>query len=70
MTVYTSTGSEITMSFVMIITNKKRLKFIALSYHLFHKSHQADNYTMNQKILNETISSKVTFCEKGLNQNE
>lgn len=64
-------GLEDTELSARLINNgifKKRLKFIALSYHLFHKSHQADNYTTNQKILNETISSKVTFCDKGLNQ--
>tara|TARA_B100001250_G_scaffold397141_1_gene403937 strand:- start:69 stop:851 length:783 start_codon:yes stop_codon:yes gene_type:complete len=64
-------GLEDTELSARLINNgifKKRLKFIALSYHLFHKSHQADNYTTNQKILRDTISSKVTFCDKGLNQ--
>lgn len=46
---------------------KKRLKFIALTYHMYHKINKQGNYGINSSILSNTINQKIKFCKNGVN---
>tara|TARA_B100001250_G_C19802424_1_gene791713 strand:- start:2090 stop:2872 length:783 start_codon:yes stop_codon:yes gene_type:complete len=45
---------------------KKRLKFIGLTYHLYHPININANSIINKKILNHTLNKKVKCCKNGL----
>ena len=45
---------------------KKRLKFIALTYHLYHEVQKKSNCIINRKILDSTLMNKLKFCNNGL----
>ena len=45
---------------------KKRLKFVALSYHLYHEINKQQNYGVNYSILSDTINKKNKFCKNGI----
>ena len=42
---------------------KKRLKFVALSYHLYHEINKQQNYGVNYSILSDTINKKINFVK-------
>jgi len=48
---------------------KKRLKFIAITYHLDHPTQNKDGFNVNKAILNDVINLKIKKCLKGLNEN-
>ena len=47
---------------------KKKLKFSALTYHIFHKENDRSHLKENDKLLNDAIKNKKMVAEKGLNQ--
>ena len=47
---------------------KRMLKPGALSFHIYHKDHQAFFSKENQELLNQTISNKLSFCETGISK--
>ena len=47
---------------------KYKLKFKAICYHLHHHISSREELNINNTILNETISTKKTRCNKGINQ--
>lgn len=46
----------------------KRLKFVALAYHIYHKEQSKSHIEINNEIERQTIEKKLTFIEKGINQ--
>lgn len=44
---------------------KKKLKFMAICFHLYHNIYARDRNEINTKLLNDVIKSKITFCENG-----
>ena len=64
-------GLEDTELSARLINNnifKYRLKFIALTYHLFHQISERSSYGINKDILDEVINRKIKFCENGISQ--
>ena len=63
-------GFEDTELSARLINNsifKTRLKFLALTYHLFHSvKNKAAADDLNIKILNHTIKKNLKYCENGL----
>ena len=47
---------------------KKKLKFKALTYHIFHKENDRSRLKKNDEMLQEAIDNKKMRAEKGLNQ--
>ena len=47
---------------------KKKLKFSALTYHIFHKENDRSHLKENDKLLSDAIKNKKMVAEKGLNQ--
>ena len=47
---------------------KKKLKFSALTYHIFHKENDRSHLKENDKLLSDAIKNKKMIAEKGLNQ--
>ena len=46
---------------------KNRLKFTALTYHLYHTINKNPNCIINRKILDSTLINKLKLCQNGLN---
>lgn len=46
----------------------KRLKNVAIAYHIHHKEQDKSHIELNHIIEKETTEKKITFIEKGLNQ--
>ncbi|MBL4674906.1 MAG: glycosyltransferase family 2 protein [Mucilaginibacter sp.] len=44
---------------------KKRVKMVAISYHLFHKQTSRANYFPNEVIYRRTVDEKLTYCDSG-----
>lgn len=66
---YTGWGkedSDIVYRLIESGKKKRKLKFAAVQYHLFHKSNDRSSLLKNDHILNETISSKRTHARVGL----
>ena len=47
---------------------KIRLKFKALTYHIFHKENDRSKLSENDEILSNVIKNRKIKAEKGLNQ--
>jgi glycosyltransferase involved in cell wall biosynthesis len=46
----------------------RRLKFAGLAYHIYHKDQSKSHIEINNEIERQTVSQKLTFIEKGVNQ--
>ena len=46
----------------------KRLKNVAIAYHIYHKEQDKSHIEVNHIIEKETTEKKITFIEKGINQ--
>ncbi|WP_333808221.1 glycosyltransferase family 2 protein [Flavobacterium sp.] len=46
----------------------KRLKNVAIAYHIYHKEQDKSHIEINHIIEKETTEKKITFIEKGINQ--
>ena len=46
----------------------KRLKNVAIAYHIYHKEQDKSHIEVNYIIEKETTEKKITFIEKGINQ--
>lgn len=44
----------------------RKIKFQAITYHLWHKTQNREQLSKNKKILDKTISEKTVKCTKGL----
>lgn len=47
---------------------KRFMKFGGLGFHIYHKENSKSRLTRNREILHATISTRATFCEKGIEQ--
>jgi glycosyltransferase involved in cell wall biosynthesis len=47
---------------------KKRLKMAAISYHMFHKIHDRENFFPNELIYRKTIAEKSIYCKSGYHE--
>ena len=62
-------GFEDTELSARLINNnisKTRLKFLALTYHLYHPVNKKVNSQFNKQILDHSINSKIKFCKNGI----
>lgn len=46
----------------------KRLRYIGIVFHIFHKINSKQNFELNDKIQNETIEKKTIRISRGINQ--
>lgn len=44
------------------------LKFAGVGYHLYHNENSRQSLSENDKILQNTIDNKLTYCENGINK--
>ncbi|MFD0763433.1 glycosyltransferase family 2 protein [Mucilaginibacter lutimaris] len=44
---------------------KKRVKMVAIMYHLFHKQTSRSSYFSNEVIYRRTVAEKLTYCDSG-----
>ena len=49
---------------------RKNIKFSAIAYHLYHKEKSKLTVSINDKHLFQTVSSKISWCNKGLIKSE
>ncbi len=45
----------------------KKIKFQAITYHLWHEIQCREQVSRNQKLLDRTVTEKLCWCDKGLN---
>lgn len=62
--------SEIAVRLFNMGKNKKKLKFKALSYHIYHKENDRSNLKENDKFLEKVIKEGKKTAEKGLDSHE
>ena len=60
--------SEFTVRLLNNGVRRRNMKFNGLAYHLFHPMNDRTRLENNDKILNETIARKLTWCQKGIDQ--
>jgi len=60
--------SEMIQRLLNIGIKGKRLKFIGIAYHIYHKEQDKSHIDINEIIEKETTTNKLTFIEKGINQ--
>jgi len=60
--------SEFTVRLFNNGLKRRNMKFNGLAYHLYHKMNDRTHLELNDRILQETIERKLTWCEKGLDQ--
>ncbi len=60
--------SELAARFVNLGLKRRKLKFGAIQYHLYHKEESRDRLNINDEILKKVIDDEITRCEKGLDQ--
>lgn len=58
--------SEISARLIHAGLVKKRLKFGAIQFHLFHREHTRQAINVNDQILEKTINEKLDYCTAGL----
>ena len=58
--------SEFTVRLMNIGLRRQNVKFNALAYHLYHSKSDRRLLSVNDKILEQTISKKLSWCEHGL----
>lgn len=46
----------------------KRLRYVGIVYHIYHKEQSKDHIYLNQKIENNTARNKIIYIEKGIAQ--
>jgi hypothetical protein len=51
-------------------TKIKKLKFAAITYHLWHPSLSRQRIEMNEKLLSDCLENKKRWCRNGLVKNE
>jgi len=47
---------------------RKNIKFSAIAYHIFHDENSRKMLSINDKILDDTIKSKLISCKNGINK--
>ena len=47
---------------------RKNIKFSAIAYHIFHHENSREMLELNDKILHDTIKSKLMTCKNGINK--
>ncbi|WP_318495740.1 glycosyltransferase family 2 protein [Photobacterium leiognathi] len=60
--------SEFVLRLLNSGVNRLYLKFAGAGYHLYHKENSRMSLPKNDQLLKNTISSKSTYCENGLNE--
>lgn len=60
--------SEFTVRLLNNGVRRRNMKFNGLAYHLYHPMNDRTRLEHNDRILNDTIDQKLTWCEKGLDQ--
>ncbi len=60
--------SELVMRFINSTIFGKTLKFGGIAFHIYHKENSKSDLISNDKILEETISNKVTRCKNGIDK--
>ncbi len=58
--------SEFTVRMLNLGIQRKNLKFKAVAYHLHHPLNSRKHLPINDKILSNTISNRLTWCNRGL----
>jgi glycosyltransferase involved in cell wall biosynthesis len=48
----------------------RKIKFQAITYHLWHEIQSREQVLQNQKLLKKTVQENLIWCKKGLNQAE
>jgi glycosyltransferase involved in cell wall biosynthesis len=48
----------------------KKIKFQAITYHLWHEIQSREQVSVNQKLLDKTLQKKLNWCKKGLTCDE
>jgi glycosyltransferase involved in cell wall biosynthesis len=60
--------SEFTARLLNLGVQRQNIRFNALGYHLFHPMKDRKRLAMNDRILEQTISNKLDWCTKGIDQ--
>jgi glycosyltransferase involved in cell wall biosynthesis len=60
--------SELAARFVNFGLMRRKLKFGAIQYHIYHKEASRNRLNSNDEILEEVISNKIKSCTKGMDQ--
>lgn len=60
--------SEFTVRMLNLGIQRKNLKFKAVAYHLHHQLNSRKQLQVNDEILSNTITNKLTWCDRGLSQ--
>ena len=60
--------SEFITRLFNIGVKRKNLKFSAIQYHLWHDESNRSSLTVNDKLLNKTISQNLNWCEIGIDK--
>ncbi|MBW6536003.1 MAG: glycosyltransferase family 2 protein [Mariniphaga sp.] len=48
----------------------RKIKFQAITYHLWHEIQSREQFSDNQKLLDKTVQKKLSWCKKGLTADE
>lgn len=68
---FTGWGREDSDLFVRLLNNgirRRNIKFAAITYHLWHPQLSRDKLSVNDALLEKTISLQLKWCEKGISQ--
>lgn len=60
--------SEFTVRLLNTGIRRQNMKFYGLAYHLYHPMNDRTRLEQNDRILQQAIAQKLTWCEKGINQ--
>lgn len=60
---------ELAARFINNNIQKKKLKFSAICFHLYHNTYSRDRDKINIGILNSMIENKVAYCKNGYSNN-
>lgn len=60
--------SELAARFVNIGLMRRKLKFGAIQYHLYHKEESRHRLNINDEILEEVLDKKIQRCDIGMDQ--
>jgi len=60
--------SEFTVRLLNSGVRRQNMKFNGLAYHLYHPINDRTRLENNDRILEQTIKQRLTWCEKGLDQ--
>ena len=60
--------SEFTVRLLNSGVKRQNMKFNGLAYHLYHPMNDRTRLENNDRILEQTIKQRLTWCERGLDQ--